>query len=216
MDMLSRLDADTATLRLRIQTQTRQVSSGLKSDHVGDLGGELPRLLNLKAEIARRDAYTRSITQALTRTQAQQGALSRLGEIAREFGDGVAMQLDANNPETIPLFAARAKQALAEVGQLLNTRANGEYLFAGSDTANAPVPDPIGLASAGFATQIAAAVQSLGTGNAAAVGAATLAAAQDDSAGTSPFSAFFQAAGTGLTEAQRSTPSADNVQTSFG
>jgi len=216
MDMLSRLDADTAALRLRIQLQTRQLSTGFKSEQVGDIGGQLPRLLNLKAEIARRDAYTQSIGQALTRTQAQQGALTRLAEIAREFGDGVAMQLDANNTETIPLFAARARQALAEVGQLLNTRANGEYLFAGTDTANAPVPNPTGLANAGFAQQIAAAVQGLGAGNAAAVGAATLAAVQDDSAGISPFSAFFQSGGAGLTEAQRSAPSADNVQTASG
>jgi flagellin-like hook-associated protein FlgL len=216
MDMLTRLDADTAALRLRMQQQTRQVSTGLRSELLGDLSGQLPRLLNLRAEMTRTDAYTQSIGQALTRTQATQTALARLGEIAREFGDDVAMKLDANNPDTIPLMAARAKLALVEVGQLLNSRSNGEYLFAGSDFGNPPVPDPNGLPASAFATRIASAVGSLGGGNAVAVAADTLGAVQDDSAGNSPFSPFLQSGGGGQAEGQRSIPSGDGVQTAFG
>jgi flagellar hook-associated protein 3 FlgL len=216
MDMLTRLNADTAALRLRMQQQTRQVSTGFKSDSLGDLAGQLPRLLNLRAEMARRDAYSQSIGQALTRTQATQTALARLGEIAREFGDGVAMKLDANNPDSLPLLAGRAKLALIEVGQLLNSQSNGEYLFAGSDFANPPVPDPNGLPTSGFAARIASAVGSLGGGNAGAVGADTMAAVLDDSAGVSPFSPFLQAGGTGQAEGQRTAPSGDGTQTAFG
>jgi flagellin-like hook-associated protein FlgL len=216
MDMLTRLDADTAALRLRMQQQTRQMSTGLRSDLLGDLAGQLPRLLDLRAEMARRDAYTQSIGQALTRTQATQTALARLGEIAREFGNDVAMKLDANDPESIPLMAGRAKLALVEVGQLLNTRSNGEYLFAGSDFANPPVPDPNGLPGSGFAARIASAVSGLGGGNAAVIAADTMAAVLDDSAGNSPFSAFLQAGGAGQAEGQRTAPSGDGVQTAPG
>jgi flagellar hook-associated protein 3 FlgL len=216
MDMLTRLDADTTALRLRLQQQTRQVSTGLKSDALGDLAGQLPRLLDLRAEMARRDTYTHSIGQTLARTQATQTALARLGEVAREFGDDVAMKLDANNPASIPMMAGRAKLALIEVGQLLNSRSNGEYLFAGSDFANPPVPDPNGLPSSGFAALIASAVGGLGGGNAATVAADTMAAVLDDSAGVSPFSPFLQAGGAGQTEGQRAAPSGDGTQTAFG
>ncbi|MCO6416991.1 hypothetical protein JYK14_12585 [Siccirubricoccus sp. KC 17139] len=216
MDVLTRLDRDTAALRLRLQTQTRQMSTGYKAEVLGDYGTAQPRLFNLKADMARRDAYAQSIGQALARSQATQTALSRLSEIARKFADDVAMKLDANDVETIPLYASQARQALVEVGQLLNAQANGEYLFAGSDTNTPPVPDASNLDSSAWVTQIMAAVQGLGTGNAAAVNAATLAVVQDDSAGVSPFSAYFQTGGAGLAEPQRSVQTADGVTLGFG
>ncbi|WP_149536005.1 flagellin [Siccirubricoccus phaeus] len=216
MDVLTRLDRDTAVLRLRLQQQMRQMSTGFKAETLGDYGTTQPRLFNLKADMTRRDAYAHAIDQALARTQATQTALSRLSEIARKFADDVAMKLDANNTETIPLYADQARQALVEVGQLLNSQANGEYLFAGNDTGNPPVPDAANLDSSAWVTDIVAAVQTLGTGNAAAVNAATLAAVRDDAAGASPFSAYFQAGGAGLAEPQRSVPTADGVAVSYG
>jgi hypothetical protein len=138
-----------------------------------------------------------------------------LADIAREFGAGVAVKLDANDPASIPLAAARARAALVEVGHLLNAWEGGEYLFGGSDSANPPVPAPNALPASGFAAQIAGAVGTLGGGNAAAVAAATRAAAASDAAGTTPFSAFLSS-GPGLAEPRRSVPAEDGALVPYG
>jgi flagellin-like hook-associated protein FlgL len=216
IDLLGRLDADAAVLRARLQALTRQVTSGLRTDAPGDLAPQMPRALDLRAEIDRRDTYSSTIGLALSRGTAAQQALARLSEIAREFGSDVAMKLDPNDPEALGFAASRARAAMVEVGQLLNTRHGGEYLFGGTDFANPPVPDPYGLPSGGLASQIAGAIGTLGPGNAATVAAATLAAAQDDSTGTTPFSAFVSDPAQGLGEPRRSVPSADGTATEVG
>ncbi|MFC7692997.1 flagellin [Paeniroseomonas aquatica] len=186
IDVLGRLDADAAVLRARMQSLTRQVTTGLRVEAPGDLAPQMPRVLDLRAEIGRRDTYGSTITQALARTTAAQQTLGRLGEIASQFGNTVAMKLDPNDPQSLPFAATQARNALIEVGQLLNTRQNDEYIFGGSDFAHPPVPDPNGLPTGGLASQIAGAIALLGPGNAASVAAATRAAALDDSPGVTP------------------------------
>ncbi len=216
IDLLGRLDTDAAVLRARMQSLTRQVTSGLRAEAPGDLAPQIPRVLDLRAEIGRRDTYGTAITQALARTTAAQQTLGRLGEIASQFGNTVAMKLDANDPQSLTFAATQARNAMVEVGQLLNTRQNDEYLFGGSDFARPPVPDPNGLPSGGMATRIADAIALLGPGNAASVAAVTRAAALDDSAGVTPFSDFIVDPGRGGGEPRRSVTSADGTATQVG
>ncbi|MDO9709800.1 flagellin [Paracraurococcus lichenis] len=211
-----RLAADSSALRLQVELLTRQVSTGRKAEAQGDIAPDLPRALTLRAEIARRDTYGTAISEALSRSGATQTALQRLGDIAREFADDVAMKLDPNDPNALSLVAPRAKAALVEVGQLLDSQSAGEYLFGGSDLRNPPVPDPEGLPGSGMAQQVAAAVASLGGGNAAAVAAATRAAAMDDSPGVTPFSAFLSDPAAGLAEPRRAVPAGDGQAVPYG
>jgi len=216
VSLLGRMETDSAALRLKLEMLTRQVSTGRRTDQIGDLAPQLPRALTLRAEIGRRDTYGTAIDEALGRATTTGTALQRLAAIASEFADQVAMKLDPNDTASLSLVAARAKAAMVEVGQLLNSRSNGEYLFSGSDFANPPVPDPDGLPGSGMAAQIAGAVATLGGGNAAAVAAATKAAAMDDTAGVTPFSAFLADPATGLAEPRRSVPVADGQAVAWG
>lgn len=216
ISLLSRLDTDSAALRLRVELLTRQSGTGRKTDTIGDLAPQLPRALALRGEIGRREAYGSAIGEALGRATTTGAALQRLSDIASDFADDVAMKLDPNDTASLALVASRAKAAMVEVGQLLNSQSNGEYLFGGSDFANPPVPDPDGLPNSGMARQIAAAVASLGGGNAATVAAATKTAAMDDGAGVTPFSAFLSDPARGLAEPRRSVPVGDGQSLSYG
>lgn len=213
IELVGRLDQDSARLRLQLQTLTRQLGTGQRGEALGDIAPQLPRAFALKAEIARRDAYGAAIGGALERGAAAQTVLSRLIAIGREFAEEVAMKIDPRDPQALAPMAERARQALVEVGQLLNTRHAGEYLFGGSDFANPPLPDPEGLPAGPMAAQIGAAVAALGGGNAAAVGAATLAAARDDD---TPFSAFLTDPARGLAEPRRSVPAEDGAMVAHG
>ncbi|RAI59338.1 flagellin [Roseicella frigidaeris] len=216
VSVLARMEADTAALRLRVETLTRQQATGRKTDSIGDLGAQLPQALTLHAEIARHGVYGTAIDTALTRASVTQTALQRLGDIASEFADKLAVTLDPNDTSSLSLIATRARTAMVEVGQILNTQSGGEYVFGGSDFANPPVPDPDGLPNSGLATRIASAVATLGGGNAAAVAAATRAAALDDSAGVSPFSAFLSDAASGAAEPRRSVTTGDGQTVAYG
>jgi flagellar hook-associated protein 3 FlgL len=215
IDTLRRLDSDAGLLRLRLDTLNRQLATGRRAEAPGDLAPQLPHIAALRADAGRHAAYRAAVSEASGRTDVAQTALGRLAGIAREFAESVTAKLDPGNPDTISFAAARARSALIETGQILNTRAGNDYLFGGSDSQSPPVPSPDDLPSGGFAAAIAASVATLGGGNAAAVAAATRATAASDAAGTTPFSAFLSAS-PGLGEPRRSVPSDDGAMVAYG
>jgi flagellin-like hook-associated protein FlgL len=218
IDLLSQLQTDTAALRLKLQTLTSQSASGKVVTGSGDgaIAAQLPRVQNLSSQINRLGAYDGVVDQASGQAQATQGVLAQLSAIASQFSDTVAMQLDPKNPEAVTFAASAAKAALVQVGQLLDSQYNGQYLFGGTDYRNPPIPDPNGLPTSAMASAIAFAIGTLGGGNAAAVGAATKTAAQDDSVGVTPFSGFLASGGSGLIEPRRSVPAADGQTIAYG
>jgi flagellin-like hook-associated protein FlgL len=215
-DTTARIEQDSAMLRMRLQVLTRQISTGRNAEMIGDMAPTVNTAVTLRTEVSRRETYGNALVQAEQRAEASRVVLSRLLEIGREIGTGIAMQLNPDHPEQIAPIAEQAREALIEVGSLLNTRYGGEYLFAGSDTLNPPVPDPKGLPESGWATTIATAVAGLGGGTAASVAAQTLAAVQDDASGTTPFSDFVSDSTTGLIEPRRSVPSEDGAVIGYG
>lgn len=205
------LAIDQALLRARVETASRQVSTGFKGTAHGDLGPEARRAIDLRAELARREAQAGAADRALARSSAMQGALGRLqgllGEVAAEASR--ARTLGAAGAETL---AITARAALAEAATLLNARHDGEYLFAGADSATPPVPAGDAIAAAPMGVAIAAAVATLDPFNAGAVLAATGLAATAPA--TTPFDA--QLEGAGLTEAARAVQVGDAERVAFG
>jgi flagellin-like hook-associated protein FlgL len=216
MDALSRLNADAALLRARLDVLGRQASSGRKTDRLGDLQPEAPQLVNLSNDMARREVYGRAIDQSAARISVTQASLQRLKDIAGEFRSAVTMRLDANNPSALAVFQGRARAAALEVGNLLNTQMSGEYLFGGSDLTHPPVPNPQNLMSTGMAVTIATAIGGLNDSNAGSVAATTLTVSQDRWGGNSPFSYFLEDPARGANEARRSVPVADNQLVVYG
>jgi len=212
---IGRLDTGAAALRAKLDVLTRQVSDGRKGPGYGDIAPEARRAVDLRADIARREAWQGTISRALARTEVTQEALSRLSDIATQFYTE-AIRMDGTSGARISAVAAQARAAMEEVANLLNERHAGEYIFGGTDSANPPVPDPAGIATGGMASDIAAAVASLGGGNAAGVVAATLAAAQSDATGTTPFSAFLSDPAQGLAEPRRAVPAAEGERVDHG
>lgn len=212
---LGGLAAESALLRARMEVLARQVADGRRGVLYGDIAPEARLAIDLRGEIARREAYEGVIGRVLGRTAAAQGALRQLAAIAEQFF-AETMHLNGVVPERIAATARMARAAMVQVAGLLNERYAGEYLFGGSDSLNPPVPDPNGIAASGMAQQIAAAVAGLGGGNAAAVAAATMAAALDDAPGVTPFSAFLSDPLRGGTEAPRDLLAADGERVGYG
>lgn len=219
VELAARLSAETARLRERMTTLTRQATTGLRSERLGDLAPEVPRTLTLRAGMQRVEAYDAVLTQAEGRTAVTQAALGRMLDIAREFRAVSVPRLYGRDPTILNTLRIEARAALNEVAHLLNTRHAGEYVFAGSDITNPPIPDPGGLAGGQMAQDIAAEVANLGTLGAAAVLNGTRTVAQSNAPGVSPFSTFLQAQAAlppGDREGRRATPAADGEQVAYG
>lgn len=217
IDLLGNVARETAILRARLATLTRQTADGLRAQNLGDLGSEVSRMVSLRGEVARRSVYQTSMSQALSRTGVMQEALGRMAEIARDFHATVTQRITSADPDSLTTVQAQARAALTEMAHLLNTQNAGEYLFGGTDLSNPPVPDPDGLAEGQMAQDIAASIGTLGTNDAATISAATKATAQSTAAGVTPFSAFLTADETsGAQEARRGVPSADGEIIAYG
>jgi flagellin-like hook-associated protein FlgL len=212
---LSRLVAESALLKSRLETLSTQATDGRRGALYGDIAPDARRAMDLRGEIGRRETHVATLDRALGRTDAAQNVLSRLSDIAEEFLSEATKVTRADSTR-IDALASSARQALQEVAGLLNEKHAGEYLFGGADTGNPPVPDPAGLMGTGMATGIAAAIASLTTGNGAAVLAATKTAAQSDAAGDTPFSAYLSDPARGLGEARRTTLTGDGEAVATG
>lgn len=219
IEMFHRLTSETAQLRTRLDNFTRQATSGMKAERIGDLAPEIPRAVSLRGEIGRRELYGKAMDQALGRTAVMQDSLNRLTEIAREFRTKAATRIIAGDPGSLMTVQGDARAALTEVAHLLNTRHAGEFLFGGSDLGRPPIPDPEGLATGQMAQDIAAEVAALPIQGVAATTAATRGIAQSNADGVTPFSDFLIADAALPPEAQearRGVPAADGQIIGYG
>ncbi len=115
--------------------------------------------------------------------------MNQLSKIA----SGISAQLDNITGTSISTLAEQAQNDLQQVANLLNTQNGTNYIFAGQDASNPPVPNPGAILSSPFFTQIQAAVAGLATNGAATTMATSLSVASSNTlptaGGTSPFSA---------------------------
>jgi len=173
----------------QLDTLTIQASSGLDAQTYAGLGSNAGISLDLNPQINALQTYQSNISQATGAMGVSQTALTQMAQIASTFSGDIA-NLNGLDVSEIDSTAAQAKSALQQVADLLNTQDGTDYVFAGQDSANPPVPSGDAILSSGFYTQIHAAVSALATSGASATAAATLATASSNATGTSPFSAY--------------------------
>ena len=181
------LVSQSSQVRAQLNTLTEQASSGLVSSVFSGLGSGSKTTLDLRSEIAQQQAQIYGISSADQKLTLTQTVLTQIGSIASSF---TAQAATLNNSATanIDVVAASARASLQQLAGLLDTKNGSDYLFAGSETGQAPVPNPDAILSSGFYTGINGAVQSLATNGGSATIASTLAIASSNAAGTSPFS----------------------------
>jgi flagellin-like hook-associated protein FlgL len=202
---------DQARLRSRIDVLTRQVSTGQVGQVHGDLGPQARRAIDLRGDIARREAHLVATDSALGRMAVAQETLGRLETLANDVATAAQRARTLGTIALEPL-ARSARAALEEAAALMNMRHGGDPLFAGSHLTRDPVPDAASIATGPMAAAIGAAVATLGASNAGAVLAATAAAATDPA--TTPFDPWLET--DGIAEQRRALLVADGERVAWG
>lgn len=137
------LQADFALIRRQNVAFDRlnfQVSTGEKFRELKNYGTQAPRILDLQAEIDRRNGYVNSIGLAELNLQSYDATLERLNDIIDDIikaSEPLSSQDDAFESTTTTL----ATNLLIEVESNLNLEIGDRFLFAGSRFDVAPVID---------------------------------------------------------------------------
>ncbi len=206
--LLTRLVADSGTVRASLDTLTQQAADGYISDSYSGLGAGARVSLDLTPQIAHQTAIQSGIDQATARLDVTQTAMTQIQSVASDFYAKLGT-LDGLDASSVNTLAASARSALTQVAGLLNTTDGNGYVFSGQDSGNPPVPNGDAILSSGFYTQINAAVGALSANGAAATAASTLGTASSNAAGTSPFSAFLSQAPAALAGQRSVVPLGD-------
>lgn len=70
-----------------INDLSTQLNTGLKAQDIASYGPQSQRLLDLRAELVRRNAYSQTIDQTTTRVKSYDTLLTRLSDVASELAD---------------------------------------------------------------------------------------------------------------------------------
>ncbi len=173
-------------VKARLDTLTAQAGSGYVSDSYAGLGAAAQTPLSLKPQIAGLTAQQGAIDSVTGRLSVTQTVLTQINSIATSLRSKLASLNDVT-PSQIDSVSQDAASGLQQVAALLNTADGSVYVFAGTDSANPPVPAAASILTSPFYQQIGLAVSGLATNGAAATTAATLAVASSDAAGVTPF-----------------------------
>ncbi len=187
--LLTQLLAGSNTVQQQLNTLTEQASNGLIGNTYAGLGNGAAIALDLQPQVAMLQTQQHNVDAATTRLNVTQTAMTQLQSIASTFVANMNNLPGANGSE-VASIAAAARSALTQVVNLLDTQDGNTYVFAGQDSQSPPVPNPDGILSSGFATQISTAVAGLTTNGAAATQTSILGIASSNSPGISPFSAY--------------------------
>lgn len=196
---LDRMLAASTSLQKQTAQLQQQTTTGKVSQSYGGLASASAQILNLTAASSQATAYTQAITNAQGKASVMQNALTQMGTMVSNMA-AAALGATVSTPNgTITSVAQQAKNALAQLGSLLNTNFSGDYVFAGADTSHPPIPSPETITTSGMYTQIGAQVAGLAstptTPAIATIIANTVDIASSTAAGTTIFSSYLAGAG---------------------
>jgi flagellar hook-associated protein 3 FlgL len=143
------LEASLRTQARMSEAQLQQASGTVSSDY-GGLGRSAGTLVSLEVSLARSKSQASAAEEAGSRVQVMSDAVGAMGELLSSFRSSLSSAISAGGDDTT--LTATAQSLLEEFTGLLNTRFEGRYLFAGSDTGTAPV-DLSAYAAADVTTQ---------------------------------------------------------------
>ncbi|MDO9713407.1 flagellin N-terminal helical domain-containing protein [Paracraurococcus lichenis] len=155
--------ASLQSLQARLAQATAELSSGRKSDPTGGLGLGASLLYKLHDQIAQGDALDQSVTLSGRRMEAMQTALSAVSDTVQTLSTNV-LKIDTLKGTGYNVLAAQARDSMASMADRLNVQFDGQHLFAGTDSTNAPLtaPDAAGGALATVQAMLTNAVNRAG------------------------------------------------------
>ena len=189
---LASILAASAKLQTQYSTLQEQSTTGLISQNYAGIAPQSSQVLDLSAAASQGTTYSAVISAAQARASTMQTALGQISTLTSAMATQALQLTQSTANLSVGSVAQQAKQDLQQLSSLLNTQYGGDYVFAGADTGNPPVPSPTTVASSGMYTQIGTAMAGLGAtpSTVNAIIASTVASAASNTSGTTVFSTY--------------------------
>ncbi|AMN43319.1 flagellin N-terminal helical domain-containing protein [Rhodoplanes sp. Z2-YC6860] len=126
-------------MRNQLDDLQRQLGSGMKSTSYAGLGLDRGLSVGLRSQLSSIDGYQQSITQVGVRLDLMQTALGQFSQITQSTKSTIVQSQFALNGKTQTQDQINSKAVLDQMLGLLNTGADGRYLFSGRSVAQVPV-----------------------------------------------------------------------------
>ena len=135
-----RIQTQNLAIQARMTEYSEQTSTGKKGTVYGALGSDVRQSIDLRGHVNELDTYQKNIATAQLRVTSAIDTMDRIKNVARDVRDQLT-KLSGNPPPDQTVVKDIARRGYDEVAQLLNTKVEGRYIFAGSDINTAPFPE---------------------------------------------------------------------------
>jgi flagellar hook-associated protein 3 FlgL len=115
-----------------------QESSGLKSETLGGYGPDARHVINLQVSVTRAQSYIEAATLADSKVQVMYSAVGSMTDIITQLRTQLSAVTTGSTTEMTSAISS-AQQMLTQMGSILNTQYDGQYVFGGARTSAAPV-----------------------------------------------------------------------------
>lgn len=126
-------------MRSQLDDLQRQLGSGMKSTSYAGLGIDRGLTVGLRSQLSSIGGYQQSITQVGVRLDLMQTALTQFSQITQSTKSTIVQSQFALNGKSQTQDQLNSKAVLDQMIGLLNTGADGRYLFSGRSVAQVPV-----------------------------------------------------------------------------
>ena len=124
------LDASLRTQTSLAQKQVQE-ATGVVGDTYGDYGVSSQRMISLANEISQAQSWSDNASLAGDRTEVMYSAVGDMVDIISKLRTDISAALSNTDNTTLN---AEGQSALDSLAELMNTKSEGRYLFAGSQT----------------------------------------------------------------------------------
>jgi hypothetical protein len=128
-----------ADMRAQLDDLQRQLGSGKKSTSYAGLGLDRGLTIGLRSQLAAISGYQQSITQVGVRLDLMQTQLSQFDEVTQSSKSSIMLSQFALNGTSQTQDQRNIKGTLDQLVGMLNTGADGRYLFSGRSVTQVPV-----------------------------------------------------------------------------
>jgi flagellar hook-associated protein 3 FlgL len=115
-----------------------QEASGLKSTYLADYGADTQHVINLQVSVTRAQSYVDAATLADSKTEVMYSAIGQISDVVTSLRTALSAATTGSTTEMASAVST-AQQLLQQMGGILNTQYDGQYVFAGAQTSTPAV-----------------------------------------------------------------------------
>jgi len=127
-------------LNFKFSDLQRQLSSQKKAVDFSGLGTEATRIQRVRASSDKAEAFIKNIDSTEIKINLMSDTMGKISEVARDVMGNIQLQTREGEID-IDALQVIARDSLSFVMEIMNIENNGNFLFSGSDVANAPITD---------------------------------------------------------------------------